>query len=364
MDQDVKSKGTNTITLIVILVFIIIAISVVIWSVYLAPPITPAPLLPDPDALLKEVEVDTGWNTTNEEQCLKYTFIFPNQPTLDTFTLDEMSGEPVNTNIAICPAPDEIFAQRFTRTCTNAECIDDFGDVFTDGDTQTLYRQCILNSDPACNETLALISIGFNPENPDANVCVTQSDDGSPLFLSICDPSDSNQLFNIERFNTQFARITNKEGLCVLPVIADPVVGTELNLFSCALDQFNFELMNGRRYQQLLGGDTIFVPQQLIYWNQSTQQTVPAIDILNMRLFSMSQESANGLALNIVSIDGGQGDSQSAQILDYTLFNQIITQNTIPVEGESILPFYTNLPDIPPPNPLVDVIPLPSFPPI
>ncbi len=352
--EDSKEKGTNGIAYIVILIFIIIGLLVASWVLFFAPPLPESPAPPDSDQLLAEVLPNTGWSDPmNTSECMKFTFTFPEQPTLDPTVLDNMQG--IVTNISnICPFDDEIGAQKYTRTCLDTTCIDDDGVMYTNGDVQTLYRQCLLN-DPDCDKTLALISIGFDPSNPDTNVCITQTDDGSPLFLSSCDPSNSLQLFVIETFNTQFARITNKADLCVLPISVPVMPGMEITLQGCAPDQYNWDLLNGKRYQ-IPSEDpnnpetTVFVPQQLIFWDQSTQGTVPALNILNMNLLSMSVGPSNSLILNPVSIDGDEGDSSSAQILDYALYDFILTQNTIPVEGESIFPFYTNLPDILAPN--------------
>ncbi len=352
--EDSEEKGTNGIAYIIILIFIIIGILVAIWTIFFAPPIPKSPGPPDSNALLAEVLPDTGWSAPmNTSECMKFTFIFPDQPTLDPTVLDGMQGVVTNIN-NICPFSDEIGAQKYTRTCQTSTCIDDSGMMYTNGDTQTLYQQCLLNeavssANPNCDKTLALVSIGFDPSNPDTNVCITQDDDGTSLFLSPCNPADSSQLFAIEIFNTQFSRITNKAGLCVLPASAPVTPGMQLTLQGCAPDQFSWEMMNGRRYQ-IPPDDPTFVPQQLIYWDQSTQGTVAAIDILNMNLLSMSVGSSNSLILNQVSIDGDEGDPQSAQILDYTLYDFILTQNTIPIPGENVFPFYANIPDIAPPN--------------
>ncbi len=342
--------GPNIIAIVVIVIFLLVLIAVFIWSM-LNPPevVTDDEPLPDFNALFVS-SLSTEWEIVSEDDCLKYTFVYPEQPTLDTFTLDSMIGIPFPKD-PTCPFSDEIGAQKFTRRCTFSECTDDSGNTFAEDDIQVLYKQCVLNQD--CPKTLSLISIRFNPDlDP---ICITQT---SPLTLTPCNPADPMQLFAIERLNTQFAKITNKEGLCIVkgnstPDVPPLGIGTELVMGPCPINAFTWDLLNAKRYPSPDDPTvTNFVPQQIVFWDKATDQTVQAVDVIESDppLMSMSNSLNIGQIVVLSQLDDGSSPNLSslfnAQILDYSFYDYVITQPTQPIPGVTVFPFFSNLPEI------------------
>nr|QBK92539.1 MAG: membrane protein [Pithovirus LCPAC401] len=348
--------GPNIIAIVVIVIFILLIIAAFIWSSLNPPPeiVTDDTPLPDFNAIFTS-SLSTEWEEieTSSDDCLKYTFVYPEQPTLNTSVLNGMIGEPFPTKpkIPTCPFSDEIGAQKFTRRCTFSECTDDDGNTYAEDDTQVLYKQCVLNQD--CPQTLALISIGFDPDIN--NVCITQT---SPLSLIPCNPADPTQLFAIERLNTQFAKITNKDGLCIVKGNSVSgqgvvVIGTELVMGPCPINAFTWDLLNSKRYPSFIDPTVLsFVPQQIVFWDKSTDQTVQAIEIVTSDppLMSMS----NSLSIDrIILLDKLEISSSlnlferyNTQILDYSFYDYVITQPTQPIPGVTVFPFFSNLPEI------------------
>ncbi len=335
--------GTNILAIVVIVLLILLVISVFIWSSINPPPEIDEGSLPDFNAIFTS-SLSTEWSETSSEDCLKYTFIYPDQPTLNKEVLDSMEGVPIKKNP--CVYSDELYANKITRECNASVCTDDSGNTYSQGDTQVLYNQCLNNS---CS-TLALISLGFDPNgDPNANnVCITQT---SPLSLTPCDPSNKLQLFAYRTQNTQFAEITNKEGLCIVKG-SDNAFGTSLVMGPCPSNPFTWDLLNSKYYTLIDPDITHFVPQQIVFWTGPIDQTVPAIDIVlaDPRLTSMAINLVNvtQVSLEDVIIDTLQdpGNRFNTQILDYSFYDYIITQPTQPLTNATTIPFYSNLQEI------------------
>nr|QBK93284.1 MAG: membrane protein [Pithovirus LCPAC403] len=345
-----NDTGPNGFSVIIIIVFILVALAVFIWVMFIAPSSPEVDDEPDFNALFEE-SLSTEWVETSSEACLKYTFIFPDQPTLDTETLDNMEGTtfPANT----IPLSDEIGAQKFTRVCNQSICTDDMDKEFSQGETQTLYRQCISNQNS--EKTLALISVGFDSELP-SNMCITQ--DETSLLLTECDPSDSDQLFSIERMNTQYAKITNKEGLCIVPGndVIDPStgenLGLELVMGPCPVNAFVWDLLNSKRYIVPDPTRTNFIAQQILFWNGPTDQTVSAANIVASDPLPMSMSvnpaDPESLILSGMSVNSFQDppDRFNTQILDYSFYLLALSLPTQVIPGDIFFPFFSNLPEI------------------
>ncbi len=332
--------GTDIIAIVIIFIFVLLGIALFIWATLISP-LPPKIVMeePDFDAIFLE-SLSDEWTDTSVGPCLKYTFVFPEQPTLDVEILDEMKGVPSKDE---CPLSDELSSEKVTSVCNQTTCTDTDGQMYVEGQSRTFYRQCVLNQ--GCEKTLTLIAFRYDPHSL-TNRCVTQ--DGVDLRTDTCDQSDENQLFVIERLNTQFAKITNKDGQCIIKGS-----GSNLVMGPCSVNSFSWDLLNGKRYMVPPIDDDDdglrFVPQQIVFWDQSTDATVPATDIILGDNVVMSIDPTNALNIALEDLSTffvSDVTSQNSQLLDYPIYQSFIGVEVIPFPGVPVFPFYSNLPEV------------------
>ena len=157
-----------------------------------------------------DFEVDTTWSTpvlssNSRSNCNVYTFstnmigkdIVYFGPTLDADVLDALTPEPVSG----CVYPYQITAAQYERTCQATQCFGFNGQVFQNGEKETIYLSC---DQTECDGVTSLVQIGFNPCKDEADICFADvsgiGDPSANAFATTCNALQiANQLHQIMR---------------------------------------------------------------------------------------------------------------------------------------------------------------------
>ena len=183
--------------------------------------------------------------------CGIYTFpaTSPSQPapiTLNPTILDGLI--PVPFGKEKCVDSDQIAAKQIQQTCVGdgvfkGICYGGGGKIFKTGEKRVLYVEC---QKAKCKDTLATISLNFNPLNLTAQTGCLQvdtTDTSKPIKIERCDLTAPGQLFRVDRQDAEgksdpsgpYGRIFDRlTGKCVVPTSQNPTVGDKIVLNDCS----------------------------------------------------------------------------------------------------------------------------------
>lgn len=172
---------------------------------------TAAPLSPYNDPLGWSKPVPSNDSTKNT--CQLYEFpttkssdlIIPGTPTFNTNLLNNLQGQNVYPT---CLDTDQIIAQQVTHTCIAPQGVLDgqitlcnlqSGGTTGLNGTETFYTNSLCPAINACPGTLSVVSLNFQTTTPPS--CIQNNGPGVNATMSLCDPSQTNQLYRVTRIN-------------------------------------------------------------------------------------------------------------------------------------------------------------------
>ncbi len=189
--------------------------------------------------------------------------IAPGQPTLNSYTLNQLQGVAPNPQFNYCVDSDQIIAIQAQHQCTGPNgVIDDsinLCNLSTGGTTglggiETFYTECGMSSlgtyTPACNGQISLISLNFVPADEGGGLlmCMTSGGTaGSQITMTECNPTNPNQIFRVTRVpigSTPTSKNQGNEGvytqfldrrtnLCIQPDTTPSTYTSKLILTEC-----------------------------------------------------------------------------------------------------------------------------------
>ena len=371
VQQERKKVALPVIITIIILLLIIIIVLILWWVGIIGKQQKPPPI--NVNALIEEGLEKSGWSQNVlpsddpiRSQCNVYTFPpqtsdIPAQISFNTEVVDTLT--PVSVSQFQCIAANQLALQQVVRTCTGdglvaGICRDDNGNVFTTGQTQTLYQSCSANQ---CPGQLGLVGLNFQAIPNFANTsCLTSilGNPAIPVTGSNCSLENINQYYQVIRYKTsgsgtglvlspdpsgQIAALQDlSSGLCLGPTTNNPISGQNVLLQPCTA-----LLNNGAVW--FLAPPFIFdstqIPNQV-----APQQIIYTTDPSNLPTATQMQQfiqTQNPLSLAATEQQGGfvslvptqtvsptinpnnQAQLTNAQILNYQIFG-ILQGNQVP----------------------------------
>lgn len=288
---------------------------------------------------LNQIPAPSNWSALenvpsgNRNVCALYTFptgMQGDQVVVPIPSLNDLDAlNPTPYDPGLCYDPDQVVAKQQQRQCLgDTGCYGYDGILYPKGGVQTLYQGC---PSSACQGTYGVVAFNFNPSISTAS-CL----EGEPNLTTsgvICDLTNPNQLFRIERTNSttlkldpngSIARIYSRSlSGCLQPASNNIVTGLRLVIGPCSSNSgFNWILVPPQTYS-----DGTASPQLMVwypFWTNgiptdfrgsfvaavvnSVPQLIPFV------VYSQSNPSA--------------GNVYNTQVLDLTLFNLL---NTIPI---------------------------------
>lgn len=370
--QRERKKVAIPVILTIVILLVIIVVVLILWWAGLIGQQTQPPSV-NVNQLLEEGLEKSGWSQNTlpsdnpiRSQCNVYTFPpqtsnIPAQLSFNTEVVDTLNPVPVQQ--FQCIAANQLALQQVVRTCQGngfvvGVCRDDNGNLYTTGQTQTLYQSCSSNQ---CEGQLGLIGLNFQATPNFSNTsCLTSTLDNPaiPLTGSTCSLENLTQYYQIIRYKTtgsgtslslspdpngQIAAIQDlNSGLCVGPTTLNPISGQNLILQSCASlpNQGAVWFLAPPFIYDPTQTPLVIAPQQIIYTTDPSNlptatQMQQFIQTQNPLSMAATQQQGGFITLvptqttapSITPVN--QAQLTNTQILNYQIFD-ILQGNQVP----------------------------------